>query len=338
MTKTITVNNKPLQIKEYNGQRVVTFKDIDACHNRVEGTASRNFRNNREHFIEGEDFYRVSSDEIRRNKILCIPDKCYQDVVLITESGYLMLVKSFTDKLAWEVQRQLVNTYFKYREVTEKVPDSVDEPKNIPTAPPQILPLNCGYFNKTWNGEPVVFVRDMTKLFDIPASIIYAFIKDGMAENEDYRNLKGVELAHFKSENTHIHLPVKHLYVITRKGFIKFCHAYGVQVQIPKSLTAKNEQNSEKQSEQKPEQTSETDDTTTATQTTTTAMSAEDKARLISGKAEYIRRELVAIEVLLNSIDNTTSISFKEDLLKGLNYLSMETQSNVWSLLGICRK
>ncbi len=35
------------------------------------------------------------------------------DVTLITESGYYMLVKSFTDDLSWDVQRQLVNTYFR---------------------------------------------------------------------------------------------------------------------------------------------------------------------------------------------------------------------------------
>lgn len=36
-------------------------------------------------------------------------------LVLITEQGYLMLVKSFTDNLAWKVQRDLVNNYFKKR-------------------------------------------------------------------------------------------------------------------------------------------------------------------------------------------------------------------------------
>ena len=36
---------------------------------------------------------------------------------LITESGYLMLVKSFTDDLAWKVQRELVNTYFRVKDV-----------------------------------------------------------------------------------------------------------------------------------------------------------------------------------------------------------------------------
>ena len=39
------------------------------------------------------------------------------DKVLITEQGYLMLVKSFTDDLAWKVQRELVNGYFRVREL-----------------------------------------------------------------------------------------------------------------------------------------------------------------------------------------------------------------------------
>lgn len=34
------------------------------------------------------------------------------DTILFTESGYLMLVKSFTDDLAWDIQRKLVKSYF----------------------------------------------------------------------------------------------------------------------------------------------------------------------------------------------------------------------------------
>ena len=109
----VHIGNSDISIKEYNGQRVVTFKDIDAVHGRPDGTASRNFRTNRERFIESEDFFRVSADEIRRTKIFDIPDKATSDYALITEQGYLMLVKSFTDDLAWDVQRQLVNGYFK---------------------------------------------------------------------------------------------------------------------------------------------------------------------------------------------------------------------------------
>ena len=32
-------------------------------------------------------------------------------IILLTENGYLLLVKSFTDDLAWRVQRSLANAY-----------------------------------------------------------------------------------------------------------------------------------------------------------------------------------------------------------------------------------
>ena len=109
----IMINNAPVQVKEYNGVRVVTLKDIDTVHGRTDGTAKRNFNSNIHRFIEGEDYYKICADEIRTNKICDISSKTHSDVILITESGYLMLVKSFTDDLAWKVQRQLVNCYFK---------------------------------------------------------------------------------------------------------------------------------------------------------------------------------------------------------------------------------
>lgn len=117
MSELVHIGNSDISVKEYNGQRVVTFKDIDMVHGRPDGTASRNFRNNRERFIEGEDFFKISPDEIRRTNLFDIPDKATTDYALITEQGYLMLVKSFTDDLAWEVQRQLVNGYFRVRKL-----------------------------------------------------------------------------------------------------------------------------------------------------------------------------------------------------------------------------
>lgn len=113
MNEIIKINNHDVTAKEYNGLRIVTFKDIDTVHERADGTAKRNFNTNKKHFVEGVDFFTVCADEIRTNKIVDISEKAHQDMVLVTESGYLMLVKSFTDDLAWEVQRQLVNSYFK---------------------------------------------------------------------------------------------------------------------------------------------------------------------------------------------------------------------------------
>jgi DNA-binding XRE family transcriptional regulator len=104
--------NQEIQIKEWNGRRVLTFRDIDRVHERLEGTARKRFTDNRRHFIEGEDYYKISLSEFRTMGIES-KSNYPQGLILVTESGYLMLVKSFTDDLAWEVQRQLVNCYFR---------------------------------------------------------------------------------------------------------------------------------------------------------------------------------------------------------------------------------
>lgn len=104
----VIVNDHPVPVKEWNGKRVVTFKDIDTVHSRADGTARRNFNKHKERFIDGEDFYKIQPNEIRTVGI-----ESPNGGTVITESGYLMLVKSFTDDLAWHVQRQLVNNYFR---------------------------------------------------------------------------------------------------------------------------------------------------------------------------------------------------------------------------------
>ena len=60
-------------------------------------------------------------DEIRTSGIYQVNPR---GTTFITETGYLLLVKSFTDDLAWKVQRQLVSTYFKAKEVPQNNTDS----------------------------------------------------------------------------------------------------------------------------------------------------------------------------------------------------------------------
>lgn len=126
MNELVKINNIDLEVKEYNGKRVVTFKEIDIVHERPDGTARKRFNDNKERFVEGEDYFNVQMSE-KRTLGFDIPNR---GLTLITESGYLMLVKSFTDDLAWEVQRQLVNTYFRACEIVQRVPDSymIDDP------------------------------------------------------------------------------------------------------------------------------------------------------------------------------------------------------------------
>lgn len=108
-----------MQIREYNGQRVVTFKDIDTVHQRKSGTAKASFRRNKKYFQEGTDYVVQTRNSIGTlSTIGNIPPK---GITLLTESGYLMVVKTFTDDLSWQVQRQLVNAYFNVRK-TASVP------------------------------------------------------------------------------------------------------------------------------------------------------------------------------------------------------------------------
>lgn len=96
MSSIVHIGNSEISVKEYKGQRVVTFKDIDMVHGRQDGTARKRFNDNRNHFIEGEDFFKISASEIRTTKLFEIPDKATADYALITEQGYLMLVKSLS--------------------------------------------------------------------------------------------------------------------------------------------------------------------------------------------------------------------------------------------------
>ena len=121
MNELVRIQNSDIAVKEYHGQRVVTFKDIDLVHERPDGTAKRNFNANKEHFIESEDYFIIPYSEFCTN---FVPNSKggnpNNEVVLLTEQGYLMLVKSFTDDLAWTVQRQLVNGYFKTRKIVNE--------------------------------------------------------------------------------------------------------------------------------------------------------------------------------------------------------------------------
>lgn len=122
----VAVGNSEAAVKEFKGQRVVTFKDIDTVHERPEGTAKRNFSENRQRFVYGEDFFLLKPSDVEKYD-LCTFEIPNRGLTVMTESGYLMLVKSLMDDLSWKVQRQLVSSYFKKDSSSEK-----EEKKSLP--------------------------------------------------------------------------------------------------------------------------------------------------------------------------------------------------------------
>lgn len=121
MNQMMQIQNQEIQVKEFNGQRVVTFKDIDLVHERPSGTAKAAFLRNKNRFVSCNDYFPITRKEFGT---LYVPNEKLQGnpnltMLLITESGYLMLAKVFDDDLAWAVQRQLVNCYFKVKELEQ---------------------------------------------------------------------------------------------------------------------------------------------------------------------------------------------------------------------------
>ena len=234
MSELIKINNQQLHVKEYNGKRVVTFKEIDTVHKRAPGTAGRSFRENRNRFIEGVDYFRRNSSEARNEYGIAAPN----GLVLITESGYLMLTKSFTDDLAWQVQRELVNSYF--RSKTEQF-----EPEQL-----TLETAEYHYYPKTWHGNPVITAADFAHFTGMSKEAIYPYFhKHPNFDIFHYRHLKNAELRAFKAENPSVPRCIADLYIITRKGCECMLKYFGLTADIPIL-----EQKQEKLLEQKQEE------------------------------------------------------------------------------------
>ena len=127
--KLVKINNVELGIKEYKKERVVTAWDIAKVHNREVKRINEIFKNNIDKFILNEDYFFLTPNEFSGSFKTAqdfIPNNV-KEIPLFTESGYLMLVKTFTDDLSWEIQRQLVKGYFKLKELKS----SIDKDKRL---------------------------------------------------------------------------------------------------------------------------------------------------------------------------------------------------------------
>ena len=97
------------------------------------------------------------------------------------------------------------------------------------------------YFDKTYNGVPVLTALDVEKLTGVSATMVDYYMKHKAEHGKDYYQLTNTNLRNFKLENPRIVKFIKRLNIITREGFIKICRAYGVQIETPKCFEVKEE-------------------------------------------------------------------------------------------------
>lgn len=116
----IIIKDKEVLVKEYKNQRVVTLYDIAKVHNKVVNDVTKTFNNNRNKFIEGIEFFSLTPTEFSElfpSVQDFIPNNV-KEIILFTEYGYLLMCKPFKDDLSWDVQRILIDSYFKIKEST----------------------------------------------------------------------------------------------------------------------------------------------------------------------------------------------------------------------------
>lgn len=96
------------------------------------------------------------------------------------------------------------------------------------------------YFDKTYNGVPVLTTSDVEYLTGVNATTVVAHLRRKTKAGKDYYRLVGEELKSFKDENSKFKR-INCLYVITREGFMKICRAYGIKIEEPKFFEMKAE-------------------------------------------------------------------------------------------------
>lgn len=152
----VEIGGNRLECLTYNDRPVVTLAMIGRTHNKERRRVWENFDRNRDKFFSGEDYVLLPYEEW---SALVPPQRGYQkkkkgskndslvsalsgyqssekgdekgghrgDVYLFFDSGYLMLVKTFTDDLSWSIQRQLVRHYFSTEKIIQGYKDRITD-------------------------------------------------------------------------------------------------------------------------------------------------------------------------------------------------------------------
>ncbi|KMV68684.1 toxin Bro [bacteria symbiont BFo2 of Frankliniella occidentalis] len=191
----IILSNQNLPLVEYKGQRVVTFAMVDQAHQRPNGTAKAAFNRNKTRFTEGKHYFSLNADQIRDEvkatgyvKRTQLDGKATSDVkrrqmkgvkttegikrtqlvnelfpkhtksgIVITEMGYLLLVKPFTDELSWQIQEQLVEAYFRpnphFSDIRPVLIPSLEELEAMPLSEAQNLLAAAEHKSKWRHGK-----------------------------------------------------------------------------------------------------------------------------------------------------------------------------------------
>jgi hypothetical protein len=113
MSSLVTINDVQIEQLTYAEQRVVTFAQVAEVHGVPVANIQKSFQRNKARFVEGEDYIRVDPSDVERCGLSVQTGQ--HGAILLTENGYLLLVKPLRDDVSWSVQKQMRDAYFAQR-------------------------------------------------------------------------------------------------------------------------------------------------------------------------------------------------------------------------------
>ena len=109
------MNNLTVTVTEYKNIRVLTTQQIAEAYGTDTKVLSKNFERNKDRYIEGKHYIKLSGDELKGFKANRQNDenlKFAPVLYLWTEKGAFLHAKSLNTDKAWEVYDRLVDEYF----------------------------------------------------------------------------------------------------------------------------------------------------------------------------------------------------------------------------------
>ena len=91
----IKIENKELTVKEWNGQRVVTAKDVAVLHERDVKRVNEQFNRNIEKFEIEKDYFKLTREEMSKSQFATALSKYSNNIVLIKQKEPVKALLSF---------------------------------------------------------------------------------------------------------------------------------------------------------------------------------------------------------------------------------------------------
>ena len=123
-----------LQVVEHDNQRIMTTQQLADGYGTSVITISNNFNRNKKRYEVGKHYFLLEGEELQEFKTIHQIDDQFKrtpKLYLWTERGALLHAKSLNTPQAWDVYEELVDTYFRAREVQQQV--------HLPTPRPDAL-------------------------------------------------------------------------------------------------------------------------------------------------------------------------------------------------------